>query len=160
MKKLHYSEEIAAPAHTVWAAMLDDTTYREWTGVFYEGSYYEGNWNLGSEIRFLGPTEEGQPDGMVARVVENRPDERISLEYIGQLVRGKLDTESDQAKRLIGAHENYSFSYDKERGVTSLTVDLDSSEEEYVEMFNDGWPKSLAKLKEIAEAKVAAEARP
>lgn len=42
MEKLNYTVNINAPVQTVWATMLDDATYREWTGEFYEGSYFEG----------------------------------------------------------------------------------------------------------------------
>ncbi len=51
--------------------MLEDATYREWTSAFNEtGSYYEGDWNPGSEIRFLGPDDEGSLGGMIATVEE------------------------------------------------------------------------------------------
>lgn len=154
MEKLHFTVEIEAPRHTIWTAMLDDASYRQWTGVFYEGSYYEGSWEQGSEIRFLGPSEDGEPDGMVATVAENRPDEFMSLEYSGQILHGKVDTESDEGKRLVGAREEYRFSWDAAKGVTTLTIDVDATEEEYVAVFTEGWPKALAKLKEIAEARV------
>ena len=149
MDKLHYTVEVNAPVHTVWTAMLDDATYREWTSAFHDGSYYEGSWDLGSTIRFLGPNDDGSLGGMIAKVVENRPDEFLSLEYFGEIVGGMDDTTSDSARRLVGAHENYSFR--ESGGVTTVTVDLDS-DEEFTAMFNDMWPPALAKLKEVAEA--------
>ena len=149
MDKLHYTVEVNAPVHTVWTAMLDDATYREWTSAFHDGSYYEGSWDLGSTIRFLGPNDDGSLGGMIAKVVENRPDEFLSLEYFGEVVGGMDDTTSDSARRLVGAHENYSFR--ESGGVTTVTVDLDS-DEEFTAMFNDMWPPALAKLKEVAEA--------
>jgi uncharacterized protein YndB with AHSA1/START domain len=148
MEKLHYSVQIDAPVHTVWSAMLDDTTYREWTGGFHEGSHYEGSWEKGSTIRFLGPDDDGSLGGMIAKVVENRPYEFVSLEYVGQVAGGVDDTTSDLARRFIGGHEDYSFS--EAGGATTLKVELDS-DEEFSGMFNDSWPKALAKLKEIAE---------
>jgi uncharacterized protein YndB with AHSA1/START domain len=149
MDKLHYSVEVNAPVQTVWTAMLDDATYREWTSAFHDGSYYEGSWDLGSTIRFLGPNDDGSLGGMLAKVVENRPNEYISLEYIGEVVGGVDDTTSEAAKRLVGAHENYSFR--ESGGVTTVTVDVDS-DDEFTPMFNDVWPPALAKLKEVAEA--------
>ncbi|NKX51602.1 SRPBCC domain-containing protein, partial [Arthrobacter deserti] len=77
MAKLRYSTRIDAPAHTVWATMLDEASYRDWTRAFSEGSYYEGSWDPGSEIRFLGPGEDGSLVGMAARVVDNRPGEFV-----------------------------------------------------------------------------------
>lgn len=149
MEKLHFTVRIDAPVHTVWSTMLGDATYREWTSAFQEDSYYEGSWDLGTEIRFLGPSEDGSLGGMIATVVEKRPDEFVSLEYVGQVVEGVDDTTSDQAKRIIGAHENYSFS--ETGGVTVVEVDVDT-EEDFAAMLGEAWPIALAKLKEVAEA--------
>lgn len=150
MKKLNYTVNINAPVRTVWTTMLDDATYREWTSEFNAGSYFEGDWSQGSEIRFLGPDEKGSLGGMIAMVEESRPNEYMSLRYVGQIVDGQDDTSSDAAKEFIGTHERYSFS--EADGVTTVDVELDS-EDEYVDMFNDAWPKALAKLKEISEAR-------
>jgi uncharacterized protein YndB with AHSA1/START domain len=149
MEKLQYSVEINAPVHQVWTTMLNDETYRQWTSAFEEGSYFEGSWDEGSDIRFYGPDDDGSFGGLVAKVVENRPDEFVSVEYVGQIVDGVEDTTSDEAKQIIGAHENYTFT--ESDGVTTVTIDLDS-DEEWVEMFQEAWPKALSKLKELAEA--------
>lgn len=152
MEKLQFSTKINAPVQTVWSTMLDDATYREWTSAFYEGSYYEGDWNQGSEIRFLGPDENGSLGGMLATVEESRPHEFVSLRYLGQIVDGVNDTTSDEARAIAGTHENYTF---RQAGsMTELDVEIDlaaGSDDEFVQMFNDLWPKALDKLKEICE---------
>lgn len=150
MEKLRYSVRIKAPAEVVWTTMLDDASYREWTSVFNSGSYYEGNWDKGSEIRFLGPDDDGSLGGMIATVEENMPHEFISLRYTGQIVDGADDTTSDAAKSFIGSHENYAFS--ESGGVTTVDVELDS-EEDFVAEFNDAWPAALARLKDLAESR-------
>ena len=151
MEKLKFEVTIKAPAQTVWATMLDDATYREWTSAFSEtGSFYEGDWNPGSEIRFLGPDGEGSVGGMIATVEEIRPHEFVSLRYLGQIVGGVEDRTSDAAKEFIGAHENYSFT--EAGGVTRVEVELDSVDE-WAAMLNDTWPVALAKLKDLAEAR-------
>jgi len=150
MEKLRYSVRIKAPAEVVWTTMLDDASYREWTSVFNSGSYYEGSWDKGSEIRFLGPDDDGSLGGMIATVEENRPHEFISLRYTGQIVDGADDTTSDAAKSFIGSHENYAFS--ESGGVTTVDVELDS-EEDFVAEFNDAWPAALARLKDLAESR-------
>ena len=139
-----YTIGIAAPAATVWATMLDDVTYREWTGAFHEGSRYEGSWDLGSDIKFTGP----DGGGLVAKVVANRPNEFVSLEYVGFLDDGELDTSSELSREFAGAHEDYSFA-PTDSG-TTLTVDLEISAEMLAEM-DEMWPAALLKLKEIAE---------
>jgi uncharacterized protein YndB with AHSA1/START domain len=148
MEKLHFTTQINAPAHTVWTTMFDDATYRQWTSAFNEaGSSFEGSWDLGSEIRFLGPDEDGDPGGMIAEVVENRPDEVMTLEYLGEIIKGVEHT--GEQDRFVGGRESYSFS--ESGGITTLAVDLDS-EEEFTEMFTEMWPRALATLKALAEA--------
>lgn len=150
MEKLKFEVSINAPAQTVWATMLDDAAYRAWTGVFNEkGSYYEGDWNRGSEIRFLGPDDEGSLGGMIATVEESRPHEFISLRYLGQIVRGVEDRTSDAAKEFIGAHENYAFT--EAEGVTTVKVELDGVDE-WAAMLKEAWPAALTKLKDLAES--------
>jgi uncharacterized protein YndB with AHSA1/START domain len=152
MKKLQFSTKINAPVQTVWSTMLDDATYREWTSEFQKGSHYEGDWNQGSEIRFLGPDENGSTGGMLATVEESRPHEFVSLRYLGQIVDGVNDTTSDEARSFAGTHENYTFT--PADGMTVLDVEIDlgaDSDDEFVQMFNELWPKALDKLKAICE---------
>jgi uncharacterized protein YndB with AHSA1/START domain len=151
MGKLVYTVDINAPKQKVWDVMLDDKTYREWTGAFHEGSYYEGSWDEGSPIRFLA-MDEGKLGGMLSKIVKNVPYEYISIEHLGEVVDGQDDTMSEDAQQWIGSHENYTF---KEKdGVTTLLVELDGEgvTDEMTEMFEQMWPPALSKLKEIAEA--------
>ncbi|TFD27432.1 SRPBCC family protein [Cryobacterium cryoconiti] len=148
MEKLHYTVRIEAPAHTVWTTMLDDDTYQEWASAFNEGSHYEGSWDLGSEIRFLGPDEDGAIGGMIGTVIENRPDELVTVEYFGDIMKG-VERTGDEAL-FSGALESYSFS--ESDGVTTVEVAVDT-EEEYVSMFDELWPVALATLKDLAEAR-------
>ncbi|MET1021439.1 MAG: SRPBCC family protein [Arthrobacter sp.] len=149
MKKLRYSVAVNAPVQAVWSTMLDEASYREWTSVFGE-SYYEGDWNQGSEIRFLGPDGDGSVSGLIATVEENRPHELIALRYVGQVVNGEVDTTSEAAKAFMGGHERYAFT--ESEGSTTVDVELDS-DEEFVPMFDETWPLALVKLKEIVEAR-------
>ncbi len=150
MEKLRYSVTVNAPVQDVWRSMLDDASYREWTKVFNSGSRYEGGWDQGGEIRFLGAGEDGSLGGMIATVEENRPHEFLSLRYTGQIVDGVDDTTSDAAKTFIGSHETYAFK--EADGVTTVDVELDS-EEEFVAEFNAAWPLALARLKDLAESR-------
>lgn len=149
MQKLHCSIVINAPREKVWDVMLGDATYREWTSVFNpKGSWYEGGWNTGDDIRFYGPGENGELGGMIARIAESRKPEFVSIEHRGMMENGVDDLTSDKVKAWQGAHENYTFN--EVDGGTEVLVDMDV-EDEYVPMFNEMWPKALAKLKEVAE---------
>jgi uncharacterized protein YndB with AHSA1/START domain len=150
MKKITYTTIINAPKEKVWNTMLEDVTYRQWTKPFNEGSRYEGKWETGSEIRFIGVDESGKESGgMYSKVKEARPYEFVSIEHLGMINEvGEIDTTSEEVKKWKPAFENYTFS-DKDGG-TEVLVEL-SVPEEWKDMFNEMWPKALAKLKEIAE---------
>lgn len=149
MEKVQFSVQIDAPVHTVWTTMLEDASYREWTRPFQEGSFFEGSWTVHSVIRFVAPDDNGVLSGLIGRVVAKRTDEFVSVEYIGQVVDGVDDTDSELARSFAGMHENYSFSEDG--GVTTVTVDQDTTAE-MVGMLSESWPKALDSLKALAEA--------
>ena len=150
MEKLHYSIHINAPREKVWNTMLNDETYREWTRVFNDGSYYKGDWSEGSEILFLGPSPvDGKSEGgMVSRIMENRLHEYISIEHLGMINNGVIDTTSDEVKKWTPSFENYTF--EEKDGGTDLSIDVDIYEEMKQE-FDEMWPKALEKLKELSE---------
>lgn len=150
MQKVHFSIDINAPKEKVWDTMLSDATYREWTVVFNPGgSYFEGSWDKGSKMHFLGPDEKGKLGGMVSMIEENKPYEFISIKHIGMLKEdGSEDTTSDEVKKWAGGHENYTF--EEKDGVTTVKVELDTTDE-FADYFNKTWPPALQKLKELAE---------
>ena len=145
----HFSIKINAPKEKVWHTMLDDATYRQWTAAFSEGSYYEGKWEEGSTIRFLGPDPEtGELSGMLSRIAKCEPYEFVSIEHLGIVNNGVDDMTSEEAKKWAPAYENYTFT--EEDGVTELAVDSDVDEEQQDE-FEKMWQAGLQRLKEIAE---------
>ncbi|MEJ0053886.1 MAG: SRPBCC domain-containing protein [bacterium] len=149
MTTQQYSIRINAPKEKVWNTMLGQDTYREWTSAFNEGGRFEGSWDQGSKILFLGPDPlTGKEGGMVSRIRENRPYEFISIEHLGIMKDGVEDTTSEEAKKWAPAYENYTFT--EKDGVTEVSVDIDIAEE-FADMFKEAWPKGLAKLKEISE---------
>jgi uncharacterized protein YndB with AHSA1/START domain len=154
MQTLHFSIHINAPREKVWNTMLELPTYQEWTKPFSPDptlpSKYVGNWEEGSEIKFIGTDENGKDveSGMYGRIKENRLHEFVSIEHLGIINNGVIDTTSDEVKKWIPAFENYTFK--EVDGGTELLVDTDTVEE-YKQMFEEAWPKALEKLKELAE---------
>ena len=148
MESRTYSVEIAAPARIVWHRMLDDVPYRVWAGEFYPGSHYTGGWDLGSDIRFLGPDDQGDESGLLGRIAENVPYERVSIEYLGVVYKGQDDLTSDAARQVAGTRETYTFvQRDATTAVTVQTVVPD----EWAADMDAGWAKALAALKALAE---------
>ncbi|XDD49423.1 hypothetical protein AB3N59_13575 [Leptospira sp. WS92.C1] len=151
METISFSILIQADPKTVWNNMLEDKTYRIWTEAFHKGSYFEGSWNKGSEIRFLGPDENGSVSGMFSRIYDNVPYQLISIEHLGMIVDGAVDTESEEVKKWTPAFENYRFR-EHGTGKTELIVEMQTAEE-YKGMFEDMWPKALKALKDLCEAR-------
>ncbi len=148
MQKLHYSIRIKAPKEKVWGTLIGDTTYPEWTSPFMADSSFKGSWEQGSKIRFVAPDKNGKMGGMLSTVAENRPYEFISIKHLGVIENDIEDTTSEEAKKWAGGLEEYAFR--EANGITELLVDMDSDESNKA-MFDESWPKSLQKLKELAE---------
>lgn len=148
MQKLHFEIMIEASPEKVWQAVIGEESFREWTKPFNETSYFEGGWNEGDSIRFIGTNEKGEPEGMISEIAESRPYEYLSIRHLGYIIGGKEDTESEAVKKWAPAYENYTLT--PTDGGTKFAVDMDA-EEQYLDMFNDMWPKALVKLKEVAE---------
>lgn len=152
MEAIKFSVLIKASAKKVWDTMLDKETYEIWTSEFMEGSTFEGSWEEGSEMRFLAPNKEGGlQDGMFGRIKENDKYNFISIEHLGFIKDGKIDTTSKEAQAMTPAFENYTF---KEQGdSTELVVEVQTNQitKEYKEMFERIWPRALEKLKSLCE---------
>ena len=151
MKKLQYKKNINAPAEKVYNVMLgmdNIETYEQWTAAFNPTSTYEGSWEKGSKIHFIGTDENGKRGGMVSEIADNVPYRFVSIRHYGILDGETEITEGAEVEKWAGGFENYSF--EENDGVTTVTVDVDVTEE-YTDFFNTAFPKALDKLKELAE---------
>jgi uncharacterized protein YndB with AHSA1/START domain len=142
---LQYRIDIDVDREVVWAAMTDPDSYKEWASAFSANSQFVGEWKQGSFIDFIDPDRGGTR----ALLEEVRPLERIHARHVATIsADGRLDTESDVAKKWIGSLESYTLT-ETSRG-TVLVVDI-FSHEDFVEMLNDGWAKALPLLKSLCE---------
>ncbi len=144
-RRIQFSIDIAAPVAQVYRLMLDPQGYREWTRPFAEGSYYEGSWQEGEQIRFLSPSG----DGMFSEIAVNRPGEYVSIRHLGCIYKGVVDTESDAARVWAQVYENYSFT--ASGNGTRLVIDQDVNAE-FEQYLADAWPRALQRLKALCEA--------
>ena len=150
MEKLQFTESINAPVDRVYDTMLgisNKSTYEQWTSMFNPTSTYEGSWNKGSKILFIGVDEKGEKGGMVSRIVENIPNEFVSIQHYGLVKADQEITEGPEVEKWANGFENYSF---KENNGTTVTVDLDTTED-FIDYMNQTYPKALGKLKELCE---------
>lgn len=144
--KMTFSIDIKAPAQRVWNTMLGEKTYRQWTSAFSPSSYFEGDWNEGSRIRFLGKDENGNLCGMSSRIDANRKFEFIGIEHLSGIENGVESAAGESA--WAGAREDYHFS--ESNGVTTVRIEQDLVPD-YEAMFQEMWPNALAQLKALAE---------
>lgn len=151
MKKLQFKISIDAPAIKVYDFMLginSKSTYEQWTFLFNPTSTYEGNWDKGNKILFIGVDEKGKKGGMISKIVENIPNQFVSIQHYGILDGDKEITEGMEVEKWANGFENYSF-YEDNR-TTIVTVDLDTIED-FVDYMSQTYPKALGKLKELCE---------
>jgi len=126
------------------------SAYEQWTAMFNPTSTYEGNWEKGSKMLFVGIDEKGNKGGMVSEIVDNVLNQYVSIRHYG-LVQANVEiTSGPEAEKWATGFENYTFQEKDE--VTNLTIELVGLNEDLTGYMNDAWPKALAKLKEICEA--------
>jgi len=146
MKKLEFKIDIAANRKKVWDTMLNPETYKEWVKASWPGSYYDGKWKQGENIKFIAP---GQ-GGTLATIAELKPYEFVLAKHIAVINKdGTEDHNSNAAKSWIGTTESYTFI--EKNGKTELRTEMNVNPE-WEKMFTNDWPKAMAKLKEICES--------
>ena len=151
MKKLQFKKSINAPVTKVYDSMLgisSKSTYEQWTSLFNPTSSYEGSWEKGNKMLFIGVDEKGEKGGMVSRIAENDPNRFVSIQHYGLLQADKEITEGPEVEKWANGFENYTF--EENNGTTIVTVDLDTTED-FVDYMNQSYPKALDKLKELCE---------
>jgi len=148
METLRFEVRINAPVEDVYKIMLEEKSFLEWTSEFNESSHYEGSWEKGSKILFVGSDKDGTKGGMVSRIKENIPNKFVSIEHLGILKGDEEITTGKDVEGWAGALENYTFEKDKD--ATHLIVELDANQE-FKSYFQDTWPKALNRLKSICE---------
>lgn len=151
MEKLFFKITILAPVEHVFNTMLgikNKNTYEAWTAIFNPTSTYDGTWEKGSKILFLGIDENGNQGGMVSKIDQMIKNEFVSILHYGILKNGEEVTSGEEVEKWTGGHENYTFT--KLASGTELSVEIDAVNE-FVDYFNETYPNALEKLKEICE---------
>lgn len=144
MKTLEFNISINAPREKVWKVLWEDTTYRQWTSAFHEGSYALSSWKEGARVHFMGPGG----DGMFSEIAKLIPNEYMAFRHLGVMKNGKEQPETEETKAWAGAMETYTL---KENGsTTELSVSVDVTDT-HVNYFNEAFPKALAVVKKISE---------
>ena len=152
MQKQQYQIRINAPAAQVYDTLLglsDKATYEKWTAAFNPTSTYEGNWEKGSKMYFVGTDKDGKRAGMISEIADHVPNRFVSIRHYGMLDGDTEITEGEQVQDWAGSLENYTL--EEADGGTTVTVEIDMAGE-YQAYFDATWPKALEALKTVAEA--------
>ena len=141
INRLEFSIDIQAEKATIWKALWDETYYRDWAGVFAEGSYYlADDLKAGSKIMFLGPDGSG-----IHSIIETHvPNKAIQFKHIGMVVDGKEQPIDDETRKWSGATENYSLIEGTDS--ISLVIQIDVLDE-HLEFMSSKFPKALERVK-------------
>lgn len=151
MKKIQFKTTINAPVNKVYDSMLgirDKSTYEQWTALFNPTSTFEGSWDKGSKILFIGTDEKGEKGGMVSEIFDHIPNRFVSIRHYGLLKDTIEITEGPEVEKWANGFENYSF--EENENTTTVTVELDTTED-FLDYMNQTYPKALDKLKELCE---------
>ena len=139
--KLEFSININAEKTTIWKALWDEKHYRDWAGVFYEGSYYiTDHWKEGSKIMFLGPDN----NGIYSIIETHSPNNIIQFKHIGKVIEGKEQPIDSETENWSGATETYSLI----EGIDSITVFIQIDVlDEHLEFMSAKFPLALEIVK-------------
>ena len=151
MEKSQFKIEINASPQKVYETMLglkDKSTYEYWTAAFNPTSTYEGHWDKGSKMYFVGTDENGKKGGMISEIVAHRPADFVSIKHYGILDGDTEITTGEQVEKWTGGHENYMFI--EHNNLTTVIVEMDMVSD-YLDYFNNTYPKALEKLKNLCE---------
>ncbi len=139
MKLLHYQIQIDASAEKVWEVLFTQDSNKRWPSALNENTYFEGNWEQGSMMRFL----DQDNNGMYNLVVKNSHGSELSMKHLGWILDGELspqDWEDSTVTYILEPNENGTMLHAK---VNSL--------DEFVDFFNSKYPQNFEKVKILSE---------
>jgi hypothetical protein len=136
---------INAQPEAIWKVLFGSAeVYKQWAKEFSEGPEIEGDWSIDSVVIFKDKTN----NGLVARVVKNRKNEVLSVEYEGVIVNGEKVYTGPAADAMNGGMETYML--EESGSKTYLHIESDIGEE-YVTSTSEAWDRALEIIKTLAE---------
>jgi hypothetical protein len=139
MKFLEFEIQINATPEKVWETLFTQDSYKKWASAMNEGTYFEGNWEVGSIMKFLDP----QNNGMYNLVTENIRFKALGMKHLGWILKGELSPQNWEDSTL-----NYILEPSENGTLLKGTV---NSLDEFVEFFNSKYPQNFEHIKRLAE---------
>jgi uncharacterized protein YndB with AHSA1/START domain len=144
MKTIKKVIDIRTTKENVWKVLTEDQYVRQWYTAFSEGARAETDWKVGSKVLFV----DGTGCGLIGKIIQNKPNELLSVEYTGMMLNGKEDYEQEDSVAVKGGHETYALL--QKGDTTELAIAGDMSDSMYDAM-SALWDDALLKLKSVAE---------
>jgi hypothetical protein len=142
INRLNFSIDITAAKSTIWKALWNESSYREWAGIFFEGSYVVAdNWEEGSKVHFLAPDQSG-----IYSIIERHiPNHIIQFKHIGKVMGGKEQAIDEETKQWSGATETYRLT----EGTNAITLEVEIDVlNEHLQFMSNTFPQALKKIME------------
>ena len=142
MERLRFSIDINTERTAIWRALWNESLYREWAGVFFDGSYVvTDEWKEKSKVHFLGPDQSG-----IYSIIEKHiPNKIIHFKHIGNVIGGVEQPVDDDTKKWSGTTEIYRLIESK--NAIKLEVEIDIMDE-HKEFMIKTFPQALKKIKD------------
>lgn len=145
METFKYQIEIDASAEKIWDVLWNEKTYSQWTYYFSPDSNMVTDWKVGGKTYF---TDSSKKNGMLSTIDKMEENKYIIFKHLGEMANGVEDTESEKVKVWSGSKEAYYL--EEQNGKILLKASVDS-DENYKDMFDNGFTKGLQIIKELSE---------
>lgn len=140
MKILEFKTQISAPAEKVWKVLFTQDENRNWPSALNEGTYFEGNWEEGSVMRFL----DEENNGMYNSVEKNIPNKELIMKHLGWIYDGELSPQNWEDSTVTYLLES--------NGNGTLLTGKINALDEFVDFFNSKYPSNFEKVKKLSES--------
>lgn len=140
MKLLEFTTQISATPEKVWNVLFTQDSYGKWSSAMNSGTYFEGNWEEGSILKFL----DQKNNGMYNLVEINKENQLLRMKHIGWIMDGELSPqgwEDSTVTYILEPNDNG----------TLLKAEVNSLDE-FIEFFNTKYPQNFELIKNISES--------
>ena len=140
MKLLEFTTQISAPPEKVWNVLFTQDYYGKWSSARNPGTYFEGNWEEVSIMKFL----DQKNNGMYNLVEINKENQLLRMKHLGWIIDGELSPQGWEDSTVT-------YILEPDDNGTLLKVEVNSLDE-FVEFFNTKYPQNLELIKNLSES--------
>lgn len=140
MKLLEFTTQISATPEKVWNVLFTQDSYGKCSSAMNPGTYFEGNWEKGSIMKFL----DQKNNGMYNLVEINKENQLLRMKHLGWIMDGELSPQGWEDSTVT-------YILEPDDNGTLLKVEVNSLDE-FVEFFNTKYPQNFELIKNLSES--------